>query len=251
MAFLFYFFSGAQPDNDASFNECLKALKEMYVVFDYLTPESLTPEKKFYLKRIDTLADIPFRDGETDCIVLEIQQASGAEMPPPFQVFSYPPLEKGFWFLSHPDGKHMCTEKVSIILKPDAEQTQRDIQFAKQKSDALLVSRTKDKSVYKFQSGVFNTPENLKRLLFHTGLAHGASGSPGVVVRGDGVVAVVTMLLRGYPDWFYCEGCSDIKQYWDPAYCVEQGANMTCIYNKMKISNPVLCENIFPAHVLE
>lgn len=217
-------------------------------MFDYLTPEHLTPDKRLFLQPVTTLEAIPFMDSRTDCIVLEIQMTNeaGDRFPPPFTVFSIPHLDKSFRFLSHPDARQMCTEKVTTILDPQGEQTKRDIEAVRQMSTELLQSNSINQTVFKLECGDDNKLDNPERFLFHTTFSHGASGSPGVVVRSDGKVAVVTMLLHGYPDWYYNEKCENIKQYWDKSYCVEQGALMACIFVKMKERNPRLCENIFP-----
>ncbi|XP_071093302.1 uncharacterized protein [Haliotis cracherodii] len=79
--------------------------------------------------------------------------------------------------------------------------------------------------------------KDLSFLQFHCSLKHGASGSPGVVVK-QGEVRVLTMLHAGFP-----ENPDNIPI--DPKLCVEQGVTMIAIYEDMKTADPQLCCKLF------
>ena len=222
------------------------ALRDIFVVFDYKTEVQPASGKKFYLQPLHAWKDVPFLNNQTDCIVLEIKPTNGdgESLPFPFKVFSIPHLDRSFWFISHSGGEHKHTEKVNTILNLDSQQTQKDIKLAREKSAELLELFGKDTTMYKCESGE-NKLDNRARLLFHTSLGKGGSGSPGVVQRADGSVTVVTMLLHGYPDWYYNDNCRDLLEHWDKRLCVEQGALMSSIYNQMKEDNLALSDDIF------
>lgn len=219
----------------------------MFAVFDFFEAGPLVNERKFYMKPINRVLEIPFYDIETDCIVLEIQETNGAHqsLPEPFTKFSLPKLDGTFHFLSHSDCEPKHNDKVEVILDPTTEQSRKDIEFIRGESNNFLKYHKKDVSSCKFEEGAHNTLANYQRFLFHTCLGRGGSGSPGVMFQPNGDVVVVTMLLHGYPDWYYSEGCSDIKDQWSKTYCVEQGANMCVVYKKIKEKSPELCRNIF------
>ncbi|KAL3870645.1 hypothetical protein ACJMK2_038692 [Sinanodonta woodiana] len=73
----------------------------------------------------------------------------------------------------------------------------------------------------------------------------GASGSPGFIVSShDKMPYVVSMLLRGYPDWYHDEKVKE-KMCIPREYSFEQGVRITEVYKDMKANNPGLCSEIF------
>lgn len=236
-----------EAEGGSSADYFLRALKKLFVAFDFDKPPMVLSEDTiFSLKAPASTGDIPFFDPETDCIVLEIQERNraGGSLPPPFKKFSLPILDGSFHFISHSDNEHKHTDEVEFI-DSSTQKTKADIQYLRKKSEDFLKHYNKDPAVYKVEEGGNNMLDNIHRFLFNTCLAKAGSGSPGVILQPNGDVAVVTMLLHGYPDWYYNDGCSDIKQEWLKSDCVEQGANMLAIYNKMKARNPELCHNVF------
>lgn len=86
---------------------------------------------------------------------------------------------------------------------------------------------------------------NKDRILFNCCASEGASGSPGIVIENDEVV-VVTVLLRGYPSWYYDPKHSDIRSRFPKDICIEQGANMDSVSRRIAHKNPSLHSEIFP-----
>lgn len=242
MKFYLLNISDNQP-SDAGIDEYLQRLDNIYVVFNFLKSRNFEERDRFWVKAPATKNDIPFFDRNTDCIVLELQQSD--ILPLPFQMFSVPRLDGHFHLIGHSSCEPKHTDKVDVILDPTSNVVQRDIEAVKAASEEFLRRNGKDTTSCKFEDGFPNILNNNDRFLFHTCLGKGASGSPGVLVQENGTLVVVTMLLHGYPDWFYSERCSDIRQNWNPEYCVEQGANMVSVYNAMLDKNIQLCSEIF------
>ena len=83
------------------------------------------------------------------------------------------------------------------------------------------------------------------RFLFHCKSTKGASGAPRVVSHEGGVI-VVTMLICGYPDWYYDPAVDgSIRASIPPDSCIEQGTSMASIYQFMEELSPELCREIF------
>ena len=84
------------------------------------------------------------------------------------------------------------------------------------------------------------------RLHFKCSFRHGASGCPGLLVRPGGEVTVVTVLLRGFPDFYYFDNFTDEERSRVPiGKLIQQGSNMKSIMDDMKTINEDLYEEIF------
>lgn len=84
------------------------------------------------------------------------------------------------------------------------------------------------------------------RLHFKCSFRHGASGCPGLLVRPGGEVLVVTVLLRGFPDFYYYDNFTDEERQRVPTgKLIQQGSNMKTIMDDMKNKNQDLYEEIF------
>ncbi|KAH3792463.1 hypothetical protein DPMN_145981 [Dreissena polymorpha] len=90
---------------------------------------------------------------------------------------------------------------------------------------------------------VNNNINNVNRILFNCTSTQGASAAPGVAVR-NGVVYVVTMLLCGFPDWYYDSRSESFRKNFPNNCRVEQGADMTAIEFKAKTDNEKLWEEM-------
>ncbi|WAR31148.1 hypothetical protein MAR_033690 [Mya arenaria] len=225
----------------------LASLVDAYVDFQYLREDHQFPLRtRFKLKPLTSLGDIPFFDEATDCIVLELlKNDQESPMPSPFTFFSFPQFDKSFHLIGHPEGKRKKVDQVSTALDVTKAKTQADIKLVRDMSKQFIEDndRSVDDFPYDFEGSA--NVDNTSRFLFHCCVGKGASGSPGVVVQDDGRVVVVTMLLHGYPDWYYSEKSDSFRQGWRQECCVEQGANMRAVYEKM-LSNKTLRDEIFP-----
>ncbi|KAK3598087.1 hypothetical protein CHS0354_036984 [Potamilus streckersoni] len=93
----------------------------------------------------------------------------------------------------------------------------------------------------------YDGAEDPRKILFDcsTTFNKGASGSPGFIISShDKLPYVVSMLLRGYPDWYHDEEMKE-KRCIPHGYTFEQGVRITEVYKHMKDHNPRLCSEIF------
>lgn len=205
----------------------------VFARFNFLTDTQPSNRDRWTFKPL-----VRFSDSEVDTAVLELEDSPlGTPMPPQFTEFSIPVLSDKFTFIGHTGSDPQQLDIVDKCLDTNSEETRRDIITVKQQS-LLLAGRD-----YEFPPHRLDRSD---RFLFHCTFSKGASGSPGVVVLADGRVVVVTMLLRGFPDWYYDPNLpQDVKDIWPKQYCVEQGSNMMIVYDKMMANNPALCQEIF------
>jgi hypothetical protein len=200
---------------------------------------------KFTFKRIKTKEEIPFLDEATDVIVLELDIKPGQVVPPNFTNFGIPKLDRSFTLITHSKGDPKAFDKVNKMVDINDPKTIEDIEKLRQQSREYVSRNNKDPSVHTCDTRPYNTLDNKDRLLFHCASGKGASGSPGVQVTSDGKVVVVTMLLHGYPDWYYDEKCKTLKNDWQKVYTVEQGVNFASVYTTIMNRNKQLCDDIF------
>ncbi|XP_045212326.2 uncharacterized protein LOC123563543 [Mercenaria mercenaria] len=214
---------------------------EVFVVFDYLKEGEIPMSNKFHFK-----ADIHFENAETDTVILEIlENGHGTPIPPPLTYFRAPDFTKEFFFIGHSEGKPLGINKVNKIVDMNSKESRIDRKNVRQWS----LTHTKC-VVYpkgrEYEHEPFQTLTNKHRFLFHCKFTKGASGSPGVVCLNDGRKVVVTMLLRGYPEWYYDPNMEEFKANWSKdGLCVEQGVNLESVYTFLFRDNKGLCMDIF------
>jgi len=171
------------------------------------------------------------------------QDDASFALPEPFTLFSYiAPAESKFYLIGHTGGGRKEVDTVSCIFDPSDNGTKQEIIGLTQKSDTFVGNNR-----FPFSSGEHNYVLNEQRILFHCKSSKGASGAPGIQVMEDGRIIVVTMLLRGYPEWYYLDTpeVAQLKCQWKQEYCIEQGAVMSEICQKMLAKNPGLCSEVF------
>ncbi|XP_053381500.1 uncharacterized protein LOC123557284 [Mercenaria mercenaria] len=219
----------------------------IFVDFNFLTENQPRPERnKFHFKHIRRVEDIPFEDEETDTIVLELENEPNKRLPMQFTNFGIPVLDKTFHLITHSNGRPKEFDKVYKMVDINAPQTFDDINFLNQESRRFLAEKGKCADRHPCEIRPYDILANHNRMLFHCASNKGASGSPGVQVTSSGRVVVVTMLLHGYPDWYYDRECEDIKAGWPEQYTIEQGVNFASVYVKMRNKNASLCADVFP-----
>jgi hypothetical protein len=87
--------------------------------------------------------------------------------------------------------------------------------------------------------------DKTERLVVKCQFEHGASGCPGVVVLGDNQVYLVTMFLKGFPDFYYSRLFKgEKKEKFPKSKLFQQGVNIGAIYEDLE-KNPTY------AHIFE
>ena len=191
-------------------------------------------KNKFYFNDI-----IHFEDSETDTAILELSESHfGTPMPPAFKYFSGHDFTNKFYFIGHSEGKPLSINKVDKIVDMNSKESKFD------RANVRQISLNHTGRPYEINS--VESLTNKHRFLFHCKFTKGASGSPGIVCLSDGRKVVVTMLLRGYPEWYYDPSMEAFKANWSKdELCVEQGVKLESLYKIMKKKNPELCNAIF------
>ena len=199
----------------------------VYVDFNYNHPNAQSNNadignSKFFLKPV-----VKFENEVLDVAILELKETEGVPFPDAFINFSQALPNEKFTFLGHPQGKPKEHNEVDGPVNLDDETYQKLVEWSMRVdgSNGFV--------------GV-NMPE---RFLFHCSMQHGGSGSPGIAIEGGEKAVVVTMLLRGYPDWYYCN--PQMHTQVAPTQCIEQGVDMVALYKKMHSEDRDLCNTIF------
>ena len=202
--------------------------KSVYVDFEYTLPGRQSSDSiKFFLT-----SNVAFADDEHDVAVVELQKNENPNIPfpPEFTRYSMASPNRKFTFIGHPNGKPKLFNDVDGPVQLTAE----TYQVATAWSLSLC-----------HPTG-FNGIEQSSRILFHCSFEKGGSGSPGIDVTDGQEAVVVTMLLRGYPDWYYDPNIDQsLKANVSKNQRIEQGVNMVSLYKKMHTVNTDLCNAIF------
>ena len=179
--------------------------------------------KRFRLSR-----NVVFADPELDVAIVELQRAD-REFPAEFKKFSQALPGQTVFLMGHPDGAGKALNKIDGPFQMTHE-------FRQEAADWSRRVHGTDGFV-----GV----DNDQKLLFNCSFQQGASGSPGISVS-NGETVVVTMLLRGYPEWKYNPNTPpELLAQVGNNQCIEQGVSMTAVYLKLHSQNNDLCVSIF------
>ena len=202
--------------------------ESVYVDFEYtLHGRQGNDSTKFYLT-----SNVAFADDEHDVAVVELQKNDNLNIPfpPEFTSFSIALPNRQFTFIGHPNGE----PKMFNPVDGPVELTKETYQVAT------------DWSLSLGQPTGFNGIDSSSRILFQCSFETGGSGSPGITVRYGQEAVVVTMLLRGYPGWYYDANIDQsLKANISKNQRIEQGVNMFSLYQKMHSVNPDLCIAVF------
>ncbi|XP_060600567.1 uncharacterized protein LOC132753999 isoform X2 [Ruditapes philippinarum] len=179
-----------------------------------------------------------------DTVVIELaDDPEGNQMPPPFELFSGQGVVSEFTLIGH-NGGAMEHNTVDQVIDRDSTTTFSDIQWVK--------NHSLEQARRGYECPPHSVLLNKQRILFHCKFSKGASGTPGIIVQEDGRAVVATMLLCGYPDWYYDIRVEErIRSDWPQEYCIEQGADMISVGKNMAARNPYLYQDIFCRHLPE
>lgn len=196
--------------------------ENVFVNFDFLSRNTATI-RKFHLS-----SNVVFEDDVLDIAVVELK-AGAHEFPPPFCNFAQAQPNIKFKFVGHPFGEPKQLNEVDGLLAVSPETKEEAVTWSRQVAGL----------------DGFAGMEIPGRVLFHCSFQKGGSGSPGIAVV-EGQAVVVTVLLHGYPDWFYDPNFDqDIKNRVANQQRIEQGVSMMDLYLKMHAVNRDLCYAIF------
>ncbi|KAL5015222.1 hypothetical protein ScPMuIL_009492 [Solemya velum] len=181
----------------------------VFVRFDYTEISSRSPT-------IPLLTTPIFQNTNMDIVIMELKDC-GIELPPPLHLDSFQTVDRVIHLIGHPGGRIMKIDPGCKVITL----TQEILLEAKQWS-------------FRFK-GVdgYEGMDDSSMLLFHCSFQHGASGSPGLVIGPHKEPRVVTMLMKGYPS-FYWELPHNIQSHIPTNFLVEQGIRMSIVRELMK-----------------
>ena len=181
----------------------------VYIDFGFLSNASKT-------QKINLSSNVVFKNESLDIAIVELQSTGGQSIPVPLTLSPNTLLEDLFTFVGHPGGEFKQLNPIDGFVTLTNDQKKKAVEFSHRVAGA----------------NGFGGIDNQGRILFHCSFQKGGSGSPGLVVVGTKAV-VITVLLHGYPDWFY-----------DPK--VDKRIKDT-VHNHNKIEQGVLMESLYKA----
>ena len=200
----------------------------MYVEFGYLTNTSVT-EKVYFT------SNVMFENEKLDVAIVELQESEGQTLPVPLTVSpnTLTGTRPRFTFVGHPGGEFKQLNPVDGFVEVDNYQKETASTWSN------IVAKTDG----------YEGIDNPGRILFHCSFQKGGSGSPGIAVVGNTPV-VVTVLLHGYPDWFYDPNFDKrIKDTVHNQQRIEQGVLMESLHQLLLAEAPDICKDIFRTNV--
>ena len=226
MELIFIFLLGHGISSDPSF--AVLENTDVYVDFGFLSNAS-TMEKAYLT------SNVVFRNESLDIAIVKLRTLGSQALPEPLTLCKNTLLhvEDQFTFVGHPGGEIKQLNSIDGFVQLTNEQKKKAVKFSHQ------VTGTDG----------FDGIDNPERILFHCSFQKGGSGSPGLVVVGN-IPVVITVLLHGYPDWFYDSKVDKrIKDTVHNHNKIEQGVLMESLYQLFHKESPKLCEDIFRANV--
>lgn len=180
----------------------------VFVRFGYI-------DKTIISHNIPILSTPIFVDANMDMVILELKDC-GIVFPPPLHLDSFEDECREIHLIGHPDGNVMKIDPRCRIVS-----LTEDMVLQAQKW-SLDVKKTNG----------YEGIDDSSMLLFHCIFQHGASGSPGLVIGPCKEPRVVTMLMKGYPS-FYWELSYDQQKQIPPNFLIEQGIRMSAVRELM------------------
>lgn len=180
-------------------------------------------DRKKFNQRVDTsqvfhFRDISYFDLKHDFVVLELScHQDGVGFPPPLTCFGEVALSE-IHLVGHPDGREMKEDDIFPYWSTEHENKIKELgNWSK-----VFFPDKKD-----YYSILLDPP---RKILFDTTFNHGASGSPGVMIRDD-KPCVVLMFAGGTPKYIFDNPYSTLQV--EDHQKVEYGFPISDIYTKM------------------
>ena len=183
--------------------------------------------------------EVLYHNETLDTAILRLKPNSKfVTFPPPFSRLDYflKPAENEDLtncLIGHPDGLSQRVHLEVGLWNPTDERMQSLETFCRDKG-------------YEYEG--YAELDKTERLVVKCQFKRGASGCPGVVVLDDNQVYLVTMFLKGFPDFYYSRLFKgEEKKMFPKSKLFQQGVNIRAIYEDLK-KNPMyadIFEDIF------
>ena len=172
-----------------------------------------------------------------DTVILRLKPNGKVGFPPPFRRLNHclvPEDEKlTIYLIGHPHGSHQRVNLDIRLWNPTEEKMQSLATFCKEEG---------------YNSDGYAGLDKDERLVMKCEFEHGASGCPGVVVLGDNQLYLVTMFLRGFPNFYFSKlFTAEKKEKFPKRNLFQQGVKIAAIHADLK-ENPMyadIFEDIF------
>ena len=215
-----------------------ETLKSVKIKFDYTGSGDCDESNIFEVEPEEPL----YHDETLDTAILRLKpNGKVVTFPPPFRRLNHflIPAENEdltIYLIGHADGSPQCVNLEVGLWNPTEERMQSLETFCRDKG-------------YEYEG--YAELDKTERLLVKCEFEHGTSGCPGVVVLGDNQPYLVTMFLKGFPDFYYSRLFKgEEKKMFPKSKLFQQGVNIRAIYEDLK-KNPMyadIFEDIFIKH---
>lgn len=187
-----------------------------------------------------SVTSVEYHSPELDIAVLKLKKKENEAFPPPLTYFKeIDPKHYGkpIYFVGHTGGEPKEDDRKITIWNPYP----------------WRMNKLRDWSQKTFHTDGYSGMDDPQKLIFDCSFRHGASGSPGISHGIDhdhkDIPVVVTVLLRGFPDFYYFTDFTESdKARVPPEMLKQQGVRIGAVMNHMKQIHSLLYENIFCRH---
>lgn len=213
----------------------IERLGDTSVFVDFNYEEEYRPDHYF---RFPLEPKIVYSNEILDIAVLQLKENTyGTSFPHPLEMFdNFTPeihVKCPIYFIGHTGAKKKCLDFAMTYWEPFKHRI-------KELNDWC------EKEFNRKHGGGYAGIEDKTRLLFQCKFRHGASGCPGFIVKPGGEARVVTVLLRGFPDFYYFENFTEEEKNRVPTEkLIQQGCTIEAIMKDMKFRNMDLYSEIF------
>ena len=199
-------------------------LKEVKIKFDYTGSGDCDESNIFEIE-----PKVLYHNETLDTAILRLKPNDKVvTFPPPFRRldhFLIPAKDEDqtIYLIGHPDGSPLRVNLDVGLWNPTDERMQSLQTFCRDKG---------------YENG-YTELDKSERLVVKCQFEHGASGCPGVVVLDDNQLYLVTMFLRGFPDFYFSKLFKgEQKKKFPKTKLFQQGVNIRAIYEDLK-KNPI------------
>ncbi|OPL20780.1 hypothetical protein AM593_00204, partial [Mytilus galloprovincialis] len=223
----------------STFNQFLneEKYKECYVDFNYNGQTKKDTDSKY----VFDLERTAYFDETLDVAVVKLKRETHKEFPPPLEFFEVLDPKKNdnehIYLIGHNKGNKLHINYGIGLWNPTEKRLTDLIKFCQE---------------YGKENG-YKELDRKDRLVIQCKFVSGASGCPGVIIRGD-KASVVLIYTRGYPDFYFSKNFPEKdRQAFPDERLLQQGVNIGPVFESMtkKKMHLNLRNEIFPHQASE
>lgn len=205
-------------------------LNQVEIKFDYTGSGDCDESNIFKVE-----PKVLYRNETLDTAILRLKPNGKVMFPPPFTRLNHflepaKDEDKKIYLIGHPYDSHGSPLRVNFnigLWNPTEDRMLSLATFCKENG---------------YEYGGYAELDKSERLVVKCEFEHGASGCPGVVVLDDNNLYLVTMFLRGFPDFYFnTQFKGEEKKNFPKSKLFQQGVNIGAIYEDLK-KNPMYAD---------